>query len=139
MPDTSHIATRETQQEQEAVQDSLRLLTTTLRSIGDAVIATDKEGNITLMNVVAEQLTGWSEADARGVPCADVFRISNQETGLPVESPVDRVLREGVIAGLANHTVLTARDGTQRPIDDSGAPIRDEDAPSSGPCSSFAT
>jgi PAS domain S-box-containing protein len=115
----------EAQSQRDAFQQSQELLATTLRSIGDAVIATDKEGCITFMNRVAERLTGWSEAEAKGKPVAGVFHITHQETGQAVESPVERVLREGVIVGLANHTVLTAREGTQRPIDDSGAPIRD--------------
>ena len=101
-------------------------LEVTLTSIGDAVITTDNQGNIARMNPVAEELTGWAQAQAVGRACAEIFRITNEETGAEVESPVDRVLREGKIVGLANHTILTARDGTQRPIDDSGAPIRDE-------------
>lgn len=104
---------------------SRQILATTLQSIGDAVIATDQNGHITFMNPVAEKLVGWKESEAKGLPCSEVFRITNQETGRTVESPVDRVLREGFIVGLANHTLLTARDGTQFPIDDSGAPIRD--------------
>ena len=102
-------------------------LTTTLRSIGDAVIATDKEARVTFMNQIAEQLTGWSAADARGRPVSAVFRIVNEQTRQTVESPVERVLREGVVVGLANHTVLLGlQAGMETPIDDSGAPIRDE-------------
>jgi PAS domain S-box-containing protein len=96
---------------------------TTLRSIGDAVIATDATGAVTLMNPVAERLTGWSEAEARGKPLATIFRIINEHSRKPVESPVDKVLALGVVVGLANHTVLIARDGREIPIDDSGAPI----------------
>jgi PAS domain S-box-containing protein len=98
----------------------------TLRSIGDAVIATDAHGNVTLMNGVAEQLTGWSEAEARDHPATEVFHIVNEQSRATVESPVDHVLREGVIVGLANHTVLISRSGVETPIDDSGAPIRAE-------------
>ncbi len=76
------------------------------------------------MNKVAESLCGWRASDAAGRPLADVFRIVNENTREPVESPVDRVLAEGVTVGLANHTILVARDGSERPIDDSGAPIR---------------
>ncbi len=101
------------------------LLATTLRSIGDAVIATDLEGRVTFMNVVAERLTGWVADDARGRPLREVFPIFNEDTGQPVESPVDKVLREGVVVGLANHTVLHRKDGAAIPIDDSAAPIRD--------------
>jgi len=100
-------------------------LAVTLHSIGDAVIATDVEARITVFNGAAEALTGWTAADALGRPLHEVFRIVHEETGEPVTSPVDKVLREGVIVGLANHTALIARDGSERPIADSGAPIRD--------------
>ena len=98
----------------------------TLASIGDAVISTDAEGRVTFMNGVAEALTGWPQAEALGRPLPDVFHIVNERTRQPVENPVLRALREGTIVGLANHTVLIARDGTERPIDDSAAPMRDE-------------
>ncbi len=102
-------------------------LATTLRSIGDAVIATDKLGRITFMNPVAERLTGWTAAEARGTDLRAVFRIVNEDTREPQESPVDRVLKEGVVVGLANHTILLGRaPGHETAIDDSGAPIRDE-------------
>jgi PAS domain S-box-containing protein len=97
----------------------------TLASIGDAVVATDAHGRVTFLNTVAEQLTGWSLVDAAGKQITDVFHIVNADTRQVVESPVARVLREGTIVGLANHTLLIARDGTERPIDDSGAPIKD--------------
>ncbi|MEX2673656.1 MAG: PAS domain S-box protein [Phycisphaeraceae bacterium] len=97
---------------------------TTLGSLGDAVIATDETGRVLFMNPVAEEITGWELAEARGVPCTRVFDIVNESTRQVVESPVTRVLREGVVVGLANHTILIARDGTEHPIDDSGAPIR---------------
>jgi len=96
----------------------------TLESIGDAVIATDSRGRVEFMNPVAERLTGWSTDEARGRSCDDVFRIVNETTREVVESPVARVLRLGTVVGLANSTVLIAADGTERPIDDSGAPIR---------------
>ncbi len=99
-------------------------LSTTLRSIGDAVIATDGDGRITLMNGVAESLTGWREPEACGKVLSDVFRIVNEQTREVVPSPVARVLETGGIVGLANHTILLARDGREIPIDDSGAPIR---------------
>lgn len=98
---------------------------TTLTSIGDGVIATDREGRVTFMNPVAEQVTGWTLADAKGRDSREIFNIVNEDTRQTVESPVTKVLAEGVVAALANHTVLIARDGTERPIDDSGAPIRD--------------
>jgi PAS domain S-box-containing protein len=99
-------------------------LRTTLASIGDAVIATDESGRVRTMNPVAESLTGWSEAEARERPLDAVFRIVNESTRQAGENPVTRVLREGRITGLANHTVLLARDGRATPIDDSAAPIR---------------
>ena len=100
-------------------------LLTTLRSIGDAVIATDAQGRVTFMNEVAQDLTGWKLNEAEGKELPEVFRIVNEETREVIESPVAKVIREGGIVGLANHTILIARDGREIPIDDSGAPIRD--------------
>ena len=105
---------------------------TTLLSVGDGVIATDAEGRVELMNSTAEALTGWSAAEARQRPLEEVFPIRNEQTGQAVENPVRRVLREGKVVGLANHTVLLSRDGTPRPIADSGAPIREEGGRTSG-------
>jgi PAS domain S-box-containing protein len=102
------------------------LFQTTLASIGDAVIATDAEGRVTFLNTVAQQLTGWSRADALGEPISEVFVIRNERTGAAVESPVDKVFRGGVVVGLANHTILITKDGRDTPIEDSAAPIRDE-------------
>jgi PAS domain S-box-containing protein len=96
----------------------------TLASIGDAVITTDKEGQVTFLNSVAESLTGWTLEEATGQPLDLVFRIINEESRQPVENPTTRALREGVVVGLANHTLLIAKDGMERPIDDSAAPIR---------------
>lgn len=101
-------------------------LLVTLQSCGDGLIVTDESGKVTMMNPVAQALTGWREDQGRGVPLNEVFRIVNEFTRDSVESPVSRVLREGKVVGLANHTVLIARDGTERPIDDSGAPIKTE-------------
>jgi PAS domain S-box-containing protein len=98
----------------------------TLSSIGDAVIATDARGSIVFANQVAQQLTGWPEAEIAGRHLDEVFRIVNEATRETVESPVAKVLREGRIVGLANHTVLLSRPGPEIPIDDSGAPIRSE-------------
>jgi PAS domain S-box-containing protein len=98
----------------------------TLASIGDAVISTDVEGRITFMNGVAECLTGWLEREAMGRPLAEVFQIVNERTREPGPNPALRALREGTVVGLANHTILIARDGTERPVDDSAAPIRDD-------------
>jgi PAS domain S-box-containing protein len=99
-------------------------LRVTLHSIGDGVIATDAEARVTLLNPVAETLTGWSEQKgAYGKPLTEVFNIINEQTRRVVENPVAKVLREGQIVGLANHTILIAADGTERPIADSAAPI----------------
>lgn len=98
----------------------------TLSSIGDAVITTDGEGRINYINSTARTLTGWTLEEASGQPLDHVFNIVNEESRLPVESPIAKVLREGVIVGLANHTALIAKDGSEIPIDDSGAPIRDD-------------
>src|SRR5262249_36140893 len=86
---------------------------------------TDPQAHIVFMNAVAERLTGWPESLARGRPLDEVFRIANAETRQTVESPAARVLRDGVIVGLANHTVLLARDGREIQIADGGAPIQD--------------
>jgi diguanylate cyclase (GGDEF)-like protein/PAS domain S-box-containing protein len=109
------------------LQASEEQLTVTLHSIGDALIAADLAGQVTLMNPVAERLTGWSLQAARGRPVADVFRIENAKTGQPAEIPIDRVLAEGLVVGLANHTVLFSHDGKRYHIADSAAPIRDSD------------
>jgi PAS domain S-box-containing protein len=106
-------------------QRALALWTTTLRSIGDAVISTDARGHVRFMNPVAERLTGWQVDEAAGRALTEVFPIFNEETGAAAENPVAKVLREGVVVGLANHTVLRRRDGGQFPIDDSAAPIHD--------------
>jgi PAS domain S-box-containing protein len=100
-------------------------LRVTLQSIGDGVIATDPAGHVVFMNPVAERLTGWTERDARGRMLDDVFHIVNEYSRTAVQSPVAKVLSEGAVVGLANHTVLLSRDGAETPIDDSGAPIRD--------------
>ena len=98
---------------------------TTLRSIGDAVIVTDPQGQIVLLNPVAETLTGWSAQAAAGRPLLDVFDIINETTRERAEDPVRRALAEGRIVGLANHTVLRARDGHEYVIEDSAAPTYD--------------
>ena len=97
----------------------------TLRCIGDAVITTDREGRIALMNPIAENLTGWCETDAMGLALMDVFRIVNERTQEPCANPVEKVLATGQIVGLANHTMLIAKDGREFIIADSGAPILD--------------
>ena len=106
-------------------QEQQEWLRVTLASIGDAVIATDTQGRVTFLNSMAERLTGWTQTDAQGQPLHAVFAILHERTRQPVENPVEKVLRDGAIVGLGNHTVLIAKDGTERPIDDSAAPIRD--------------
>lgn len=109
----------------ESLSQSEENLRVTLDSIGDAVIATDNEGKVTLMNPVAEQLTGWSVDEAVGEGLSTVFQIINEQSREPVPNPVELVMAAGEIVGLANHTLLIARDGREYHIADSGAPIRD--------------
>jgi len=108
----------------EALLREKELLTTTLASIGDAVMVTDAEGRITFLNAEAERLTGWNVAEATGHSLTEVFRIINEESRKSVENPVEKVIRLGTVVGLANHTVLVAKNGHEIPIDDSAAPIR---------------
>lgn len=105
------------------LKESEAWLATTLRSIGDAVIATDMKGNVVFMNPVAQSATGWQEEEAVGRPLTEVFHIINKKTRQLCRNPAEKVLRSGKIIGLANHTVLIARDGIERLIADSGAPI----------------
>jgi PAS domain S-box-containing protein len=114
------------------VKQSERWLATTLRSIGDAVVATDAEGCIRLMNPLAEELTGWAEAEALGKRATEVFVVVDEEHRAPVENPVTRALRENVPVSLATPSLLAAVDGTLIPIDDRTAPIRDDAGNSAG-------
>ena len=109
--------------ESQEVRDSLR---TTLASIGDAVISTDTQGRVVFVNPIAQSMLGLGEAETIGRHLDEVFQIVNEFSHEKVESPVARVLREGGIVGMANHTILIANNGTEIPIDDSGAPIRSE-------------
>ncbi len=110
-----------------AIRQSEQWLRTTLASIADGVVATDATGLVRFLNPVAESLTGWTSAEATGRPLSDVIGLIHEATRAPVENPVDRVLREGRVVELANHTLLVARDGQERPIEDSAAPIRGPD------------
>jgi PAS domain S-box-containing protein len=110
-------------QRAETHREALRV---TLASIGDAVITTDNESRVAYLNAVAETLTGWKQIDAEGRPLDEVFRIVNEGTRQPAENPAMRALKEGVIVGLANHTVLIRRDNTETAIDDSASPIQNE-------------
>ncbi len=116
----------------EAVHKEREHLRVTLGSIGDGVIATDADGRVTFLNAVAQSLTGWAAGDACGRPLEEVFRIVNESTRETADNPALRALREGVVVGLANHTLLIAKDGAERPIDDSAAPIRDPQGGVSG-------
>lgn len=113
-------ALREAQRQKE-------LFEVTLASIGDAVIVTDTAAQVIFMNETAEKLTGWRRSEALKQPCGTVFKIVNEGTRATVESPVEKVFRLGSIVGLANHTLLIRKDGSEVPIDDSGSPIRDSD------------
>jgi len=113
--------------EQRVLRQREEQLSITLRSIGDAVIATDRAGRVSRMNPVAERLTGWAEDEAHGQPLADVLRLSDTRTGAPIDPPSEQVLRTNEVVSIAHHTLLTARDGTERQIADSAAPIRAPD------------
>ena len=116
--------TSESKQTAEALQEQREWLRVALSSIGDAVITTCTKGRVTFLNPVAQSLTGWTQEEAAGLPLESVFKIVNEETRRTVENPATRALREGVVVGLASHTLLIPKDGTERPIDDSAAPIR---------------
>ena len=105
---------------------SEKLLATTLSGIADGVIATDAQGRVTFINPVAERLTGWNEQDALGIAITQVFLIVNETTRLKVDNPVEKALLDGMAVGLANHTNLISRSGQEIPIDDSAAPLNDE-------------
>jgi PAS domain S-box-containing protein len=120
-------ALQDSRQKTSQVQEQREWFATTLRSIGDAVIATDAAGKVTLMNAVACELTEWTEQDARSHDLQEVFKIVNQETRQVVENPASKVRRLNKVVGLANHTVLISKSGKEYNIDDSGAPIRNSD------------
>jgi PAS domain S-box-containing protein len=115
----------ERKEAEEKLRESEQWLSTTLRSIGDGVIATDAAGDVKFLNPLAQSLTGWTQEQAQKVALDKVFVIANEHTRQPVTSPFFKVVSTGGVVGLANHTVLIARDGTERPIADSGAPILD--------------
>jgi PAS domain S-box-containing protein len=117
---------------QTALGESEERFRMTLTSVGDGVITTDAAGRVRFLNPVAETLTGWCQAEAAGRPLAEVFHIVNEQTRDVVENPAARVLRDGVVVGLANHTILIARGGAECPIADSGAPIRATDGSLAG-------
>lgn len=108
------------------LQESEERLKITLLSVGDGVVTTDEHGNITFLNPVAEEITGWMNEEVKGKPIDEILIMFNEYTKKPVEAPVKKVLDTGKIIGLANHTVVVCKDGTERPIADSAAPIKDE-------------
>ena len=112
---------------EESEREQRREFETTLASIGDAVVATDAQGRIKFVNDVARGLLRYPDTELFGRPLDQVFRVVNEHTRQPVEGPVAKVLKEGNIVGLANHTILIAGDGAEIPLDDSGAPVRDKD------------
>ncbi len=116
------VARQQAERELAAERERLRI---TLASIGDAVISTDAEGRVLYLNGAAEALTGWTQAEAVGRPLPDVFHVVNEWTRQPAENPALQALREGVVVALAKHTILIARDGTERPINDSAASMLD--------------
>jgi PAS domain S-box-containing protein len=125
MTENLHRARRRSEESEAREREQREKLRVTLASIGDAVIATDAEGRVTFMNHIAESLTGWRHEDASMRPLADVFNIINEQTRQTVENPAPRVMCEGQIVSLASHTALITKDGTERPIDYSEAPIKD--------------
>jgi PAS domain S-box-containing protein len=116
---------------QAQAQERLAHLSATITSIGDAVIATDPEGRVEWLNPAAQAMTGWPQAEAEGLPLHEVFRVVNDVTRLPVESPAARAVREGTVVSLGSDLLIT-RQGVERPIDDSTAPIRDASGSTTG-------
>ncbi|HEY1231808.1 MAG TPA: PAS domain S-box protein [Candidatus Binatia bacterium] len=124
LAESLHLATRKAQAGELKEREQREQYRVTLASIGDAVIATDARGRVTFMNAVAESLTGWRDEEAAGKSLAEVCQIINEQTRQPVQNPALRALEQGLVAGLANHSLLISRDGAERAIDDSAAPIR---------------
>ncbi|MEC9489394.1 MAG: PAS domain S-box protein [Halanaerobiales bacterium] len=114
-------------EQEKEIKEQRRFLSITLNSIGDGLIVTDKEGRVKRLNGIAEELTGWTIAEARNRDIREIFNIVNSKTGVEVKNPVDKVLKHGKIVGLANHTKLIARDGSEYHIADSAAPIKTDD------------
>lgn len=123
----SHINITGMKNLEKSLHEETELLKATLLSIGDGVISTDKEGRIEIMNNIAEQMTGWQQEEAAGKPFEEIFHIKNEFDGRYLDNPIKKVLEEGEIFELADHTILISRDGNERPIEDSAAPIKDEE------------
>lgn len=122
----------ERQRAREALHASEERATRILQSIGDAVIVTDATMLVTRMNPVAEHLTGWAQQQAQGLPLDSVLNLISEATREPLESPASKVKRTNTVAGLSNHPVLISRTGRETQIDDSAAPIRDDDGTLTG-------
>jgi PAS domain S-box-containing protein len=120
-------ANQQLRQANDTLLVSEQKLAVTLNSIGDAVIATDAQGNVELLNPLAEKLTGWARQEATGRPIGEIFHIVNEETREPTLNPVEATLAQGTAHDMANHTIVVARDGRECAIADSCAPIRDRD------------
>ena len=114
-------------EQKKEIEEQRRFLSITLNSIGDGVIVTDKEGRVKRLNSIAENLTGWSIEQAKNKDIGEIFKIVNPKTGIEVKNPVDKVLKNGHIVGLANHTKLISRDGEEYNIADSAAPIETDE------------
>ena len=125
LAESRHRQRRKTEESERREREAHERLRVTMASIGDGVITTDVAGRVSFMNEIAQNLTGWTFDDAVRRPLGDVFRIVDEQTHSVIANPALRAMREGVIIGLGNHTLLIAKDGTEVPIDDSGAPIRD--------------
>lgn len=122
----------ERKRNEKALMESEERFRTTLYSTGDAIITTNLEGKVQYVNKVAEELTGWTEAEASGKPVHEIFRVFSEETGEELENPVEKVLRWGMVSLLSNHTYLIHKDGKHISIGDSGAPIRDKNGKITG-------
>jgi PAS domain S-box-containing protein len=123
---------RERRETEDRLYEQRQLLAVTLSSIADAVISCNTDGSTEFLNPIAESLTGWKQHEAYGQPVSKIFNIIDEESRRPVDNPAMRAIREGAIVGLANHTVLLRKDGSEIPIDDNGAPIKTADGKTLG-------
>jgi|AGTN01.2.fsa_nt_gi PAS domain S-box/PAS domain S-box/PAS domain S-box len=117
---------------EQRLKDSERWLATTLKSIGDGVVATDQDGRVKFMNPVAENLTGWKQGEALGKSLTEVFRLVSVDAKQPLDNPLNRVLMQGTVTGLSTSAILVSRDGRETPVYDSAAPIKDDDGTVTG-------
>lgn len=127
-----HINITDIKKLEKSLSEERELLKATLLSIGDGVISTDRSGKIKIVNAVAERLTGWSQTEAGGRNFEEVFKIINDDTGEICENPINRILETGKMVALADNIILISRDGSEKPIEESAAPIRDDSGSISG-------